>query len=98
MARGNTIVVIYIMNASQMKSYSAAKEATASNGFTGIHWFMTVIGIAAAIICSVVLLTEVRPEQNNRMHSSYLNASTSYLVDQIKTEARFGAFEILAKF
>jgi hypothetical protein len=86
------------MNASQMKSHSAAKEVTASNGFTGIHWLMTVIGIAAAIICSVVLLTQEQPDQDDRTPSSYVNASTSSLVDQIKTEAHFGAFEILAKF
>jgi hypothetical protein len=97
MARGNTIVVIYIMNASQMKSHPAT-DATVSNGFTRIHWFMAVIGIATAIICSLVLLTEVQPNQDERKQSFYINTSTSSFVDQVKTEARLGAFQIVAKF
>jgi hypothetical protein len=97
MARGNTIVVIYIMNATQMKSHPA-NDATASNGFTRIHWFMAVVGIATAIICSLVLLTEVQPNQDDGKQSFYMSASTSSIVDQIKTEARHSAFQILTKF
>jgi len=91
------IGVIYIMNAKQMKSHPTSSQK-GSGLVTRFQWFMAVIGIVTAIACSLVLLKEIQPAQNEVKQSYRISAQGSLATKQITSVKTLSVFSILAKF
>jgi hypothetical protein len=91
------IAVIYYMIARQMNARtSTAHKATGR--FTKLHWVMTIVGIATAIVCSLVLLSDIQPTQNDAAPTIFMNTSNISTVGKITRVTELNALSIMEIF
>jgi hypothetical protein len=86
-------VVIYNMITRKLKSRPTSESA--SSRFTGMHWFLTVIGIVTAVICSIILLSDT-PAQLQKQ--SLFTNTTGPVIEQVTTAGQFAPRAIVALF
>ena len=71
-----------------MKIKNASAPDT-SLRITRIHWLLSVIGVVTAVICSIVLLRDLQPKQEESSQSASINMPATSSLNQ--------EFDILAR-
>jgi hypothetical protein len=80
-----------------MESRTVHPTDITSLSFTATRWFLTFTGIVTAVVCSLVLLTEV-PGQGDQKHPVLVKVPTPVIVRQIAAMPELSISSILARF
>jgi hypothetical protein len=79
-----------------MKPDRTTSPNTSSTRFTGMHWFISIIGILTAVACSFVLLNDVQTEHRSKTVS--INIPKSAFIHTLPTREAVTSFAIRVMF
>lgn len=81
-----------------MKTYNTAAANNTSSRFTPAQWFLAVLGVAIAISCSFVLMTDLIPKKVNHTPSAIHGEWKPVIVQQALTAGQVATSAIVAGF
>jgi hypothetical protein len=96
MARDGLLAVIYFIIANKMKPLFTS--ASNSVSFTGFRWFMTIVGVIAAVVGSLVLQDEFNTGDNARSIPDFMSAPASGVIEHTAKAATLRGISVLAVF
>ena len=81
-----------------MKPSTTTAANNASNRFTPAQWFLAVLGVAIAISCSFVLMTDLLPKKVDQTPSAIHAEWKPVVIEQALKAGQVATSAILARF